>query len=163
MDDSALAIEQYLALLEAAPARLADLAEGLAPAQLLAPPTPGEWSARDVLAHLRACADMWGTCIAEILGQDRPTIKAINPTTWIKQTDYHEQAFHPSLQAFTAQRADLLAVLRPLAPAAWSRTATVTGAGKPIVRSVRSYAERLAKHERSHLKQVEHIVKTLRT
>ena len=29
----------------------------LPPAQLLAPPGPGEWSARDVLAHLRACAD----------------------------------------------------------------------------------------------------------
>ena len=57
-------IEQILTMLAAAPSRLADLTEGLPPAQLLAPPEPGEWSARDVLAHLRACADMWGKYIA---------------------------------------------------------------------------------------------------
>ena len=60
MYDRPLTIEQILTLLAATPARLADLTDDLPPAQLLAPPEPGEWSARDVLAHLRACADMWG-------------------------------------------------------------------------------------------------------
>jgi hypothetical protein len=160
--DRPLTIEQNLTMLAATPARLADLTEGLAPAQLLTTPAPGEWSARDVLAHLRACADMWGKYILEILAEDRPTIKAVNPTSWIKQTDYRDQEFQPSLQAFTAQRADLLAVLQPLAPEAWSRTATVTGAGKPRQRTVHTYAQWLANHERSHVKQIERIVNTLR-
>ncbi len=158
MDDTPHTIEQILTMLAAMPARLADLTAGLPPAQLLAPPEPGAWSARDVLAHLRACADMWGQAIMQILGADRPTIKAVNPTTWIKQTDYREQPFEPSLQAFTAQRSELLAVLQPLAPAAWARMATVTGAGKPRQRTVYTYAQWLANHERSHLKQVERIV-----
>jgi hypothetical protein len=115
-----------------------------------------------VLAHLRACADMWGKYIALILSEDRPTFKAVNPTSWIKQTDYLEQAFYPSLQAFIAQRAELLAVLQPLPPAAWSRTATVTGAGKPRERTVRTYAQWLANHEQSHIKQIERIIATLR-
>ena len=51
-----------LTMLAEMPSRIAVLTEGLTPAQLLAPPEPGEWSARDVLAHLRACADMWGMC-----------------------------------------------------------------------------------------------------
>ncbi len=127
MYDTPLTIEQILTTLAATPVRLADLTQGLTPAQLLAPPEPGEWSARDVLAHLRACSDMWGKYIKMILDEDRPTFKAVNPTTWIKQTDYLEQEFQPSLQAFTAQRAGLLVVLRPLAPGAWVRTATVTG------------------------------------
>ena len=101
---------------------------------------------------------MWGKYIAEILSKDRPTIKAVNPTTWIKQTNYCEQEFQPSLQAFTAQRAELLAVLKPLPPEAWSRMATVTGAGKPRERTVHTYAQWLANHERSHLKQIERIV-----
>jgi uncharacterized damage-inducible protein DinB len=125
--DRPLTTEQILTMLAAAPSRLADLTAGLRPAQLLAPLEPGEWSARDVLAHLRACADIWGKYIGIILNEDRPTFKAVNPTTWIKKTDYLEQEFHPSLQAFTAQRAELLAVLKPLAPEAWSRMATVTG------------------------------------
>jgi uncharacterized damage-inducible protein DinB len=145
-------------MLAATPAHLADLTEGLPPAQLLAPPEPDEWSARDVLAHLRACADMWGKSIVEILGEDRPTIKAVNPTTWIKKTDYLEQDFQPSLQAFTTQRAELLAVLQPLPPEGWSRAATVTGAGKPRERTVYTYAQWLANHERSHIKQIERIV-----
>ena len=114
-----------------------------------------------MLAHLRACADMWGKCIAVILSEDRPTIKAVNPTTWIKKTNYCEQEFKPSLQAFTAQRAELLAMLKPLAPEAWSRMATVTGAGKPRERTVHTYAQWLANHERSHIKQIERIVNTL--
>ena len=162
MYDSPLTIEQILTMLAAAPARLADLADGLPPAQLLAPPEPGEWSARDVLAHLRACADMWGKYIAVILSEDRPTFKAVNPTTWIKQTDYHEQEFRPSLQAFAVQRAELLAVLRPLAPEAWSRTATAMTAGRPRQRTVYTYAQWLANHERPHIKQIERIVDTLR-
>jgi hypothetical protein len=156
--DTARTIEQILTILAATPPHLADLTAGRPPTHLLAPPAPDEWSVRDVLAHLRACADMWGQAIVAILSADRPTIKAVNPTTWIKQTDYREQPFQPSLQAFTAQRADLLAVLQPLAPAAWARMATVTGAGKPRQRTVYTYAQWLANHERSHLKQVERIV-----
>jgi uncharacterized damage-inducible protein DinB len=159
--DTSRTIEQILTMLAAAPSRLADLTEGLPPAQLLAPPEPGEWSARNVLAHVRACADMWGKAIAEILSEDRPTIKAVNPTTWIKKTNYREQEFQPSLQAFTAQRAELLAVLEPLAPEDWSRAATVTGAGKLLVRTVYTYAQWLANHERPHLKQIERIVNTM--
>ena len=87
-----------------------------------------------------------------------PTIKAINPRTWIKQTDYLELEFQPSLRAFTTQRADLLAVLEPLPPDGWARAATVTGAGKVLERTVRSYAEWLVRHERPHLKQIERVV-----
>ncbi len=63
------------------PARLAALTADLLPAQLLAPPEPGEWSARDVLAHQRACSDMWGKYIVQILSEDTPVIKAVNPRT----------------------------------------------------------------------------------
>ena len=161
MYDTPLTIEQLLNRLAAAPARLASLTEGLSTAQLLAPPEPGEWSERDVLAHLRSCADMWGRAIAVILSQDHPTFKAVNPTTWIKQTNYLELEFQPSLVAFTAQRAALLETLRPLAPEDWARAATVTGAGKPLDRSVYTYAQWLANHERSHYRQLDNIARAV--
>ena len=149
-------------MLAVMPAQLADLTEDVPPAQLIASPSLGEWSARDVLAHLRSCSDMWGKYISIILNEDRPTFKAVNPTTWIKQTDYCEQEFKPSLQAYTTQRAGLLAVLEPLTPDNWYRTAMVTGAGKPRERTVYTYAQWLANHERSHLKQIERLVNTTR-
>src|SRR5690242_3040738 len=100
---------------------------GLTPVQLHTSPAQDEWSANEVLAHLRACADMWGNSIVAILAQDKPTLRAVNPRTWIEKTDYLEQKFQPSLRAFAAQRTDLLEVLEPLGPEGWSRAATVTG------------------------------------
>jgi hypothetical protein len=158
-----LTVEQILTLLAQTPPRIAALTAGLAPAQLQIAPAPDQWSANEVLAHLRACADMWGNCIVEIITHDHPTLRAINPRTWINKTDYREQPFQPSLHAFATQRADLLAVLEPLAPEGWSRTTTVTGAGKVFERTVLFYAQWLAEHERPHVKQLERIANTLHT
>jgi hypothetical protein len=162
MYDTPHAIDTLLAMLAAGPARLAEFTAGLSPAQLVASPVPGEWSARDVLAHLRACGDVWGRCIVVILNEDRPTIRAMNPRTWIAQTDYLELPFDVSLQALAAQRAELVALLEPLPDAAWSRAATVTGAGRPLEKTLYSYASGLAIHERPHLKQIQRIAAALR-
>lgn len=163
MPSRSLTPEQILALLTATPTRIATLTAGLAPAQLHAAPTHDGWSANDVLAHLRACADIWGNCIMTMITEDTPTLRAVNPRTWIKKTDYLELEFRPSLRSFVAQRADLLAVLEPLPHEAWLRTATVTGAGRVLELTVLSYAERLARHERQHVKQVERLVNTMKS
>ena len=161
MSSRSLTIGQVLTMLAETPPRIAELTASLTPAQLRTSPNEGEWSANDVLAHMRSCADMWGGCIATILAEDRPTIRAVNPTTWIKQTDYPQLEFGPSLHAFSEQRAGLLSVLEPLAPEAWARTATVTGAGRALERTVLSYADWLAHHERPHIKQIARIANTI--
>ncbi len=162
MRTRALTTEQLLTMLAAAPPRIAAVTAGMAPDQLRTAPAQGEWSANQVLAHLRACADVWGHCIAAILARDTPTLRAIDPRTWIESTDYREQEFQPSLHAYAAQRAELLRMLQALAPEDWSRSATVTGAGKTLQRTVLTYAERLVVHERPHLEQIERVVRTLR-
>jgi hypothetical protein len=159
---ASLTSEQTLDLLATAPERIAALTAGLDPAQVWAEPAPGEWSINDVLAHLRACADMWGGAVGRLLAEEHPTVRAINPRTWIRRTDYPDLEFRPSLEAFTAQRARLLVLLEPLPPEGWTRTGTFTGAGAPIVRTVRSFAERLVIHERPHLKQIERIANAMR-
>ncbi len=161
MPSSTLTIEQVLTLLAETPPRLAALAAGLTPGQLRTKPDHDEWSANDVLAHLRACADVWGNCVAAMIAQDRPTLRAVNPRAWIKKTDYLELEFGPSFRSFSEQRADLLALLSSVPREGWLRAATVTGAGKVLERTVLSYAEWLAPHERPHLKQVERIVTTI--
>jgi hypothetical protein len=162
MADRQLTTEQILALLTEAPPRIAALAAGLTPAQLRASPVPDEWSANEVLAHLRSCADVWGDAIATILTEDHPRLRAVNPRTWITSTNYPDLAFRTSLRAYTRQRADLLARLETLAPADWSRAATVTGAGKPLEQSVHRYADRLARHERAHVNQIARLIPLLK-
>lgn len=162
MTNKYLPIDTILAILKETPSRLAKLTAGLAPAQLRTALGDGEWSASEVLAHLRACNEVWGGCyIMTILARDNPTIKAINPRTWIRNTDYLEQEFQPSLRAFTRQRRRLLAVLEPLPPKDWTRTNTLIGAGKPLRQTLISHADGLARHERAHLKQIERALNAL--
>jgi DinB superfamily len=153
-----LATEHLLALLTENPRRLVEITSVAAPAQLQTSPTADGWSANDVLAHIRSCADVWGDCIAAIIAEDTPTLRAINPRTWIKRTNYRELQFRPSLHSFTKQRSELLSTLELLPPKGWSRSATVTGAGSVLVRTVHFYAQWLARHERTHVKQIERIV-----
>lgn len=162
MPSNALTMEQALSLLAETPRRIAACTVDMAPAQLRAAPGRDEWSANDVLAHLRACADVWGGCIATMITEDAPTLRAINPRSWIKRTDYLELEFQPSLRSFATQRAELLALLEPLPREDWSRAATVTGAGKVLRRTVLFYAQWLASHERPHVKQIERIASALR-
>ncbi|MEX2237317.1 MAG: DinB family protein [Dehalococcoidia bacterium] len=151
--------EEIIAILRESPGRIAAVTEGVAAAQLHAAPEPGAWSVNDVLAHLRACHDVWGGNILRILAEDRPGWKAMNPRTWMKRTDYPEWEFQPALEAFAKQRADLLAVLEPLPPEGWERLALVTGMlGETYERSARYYADGLADHERQHVKNLERII-----
>ncbi len=162
MTNKYLPIDKILAILKETPPRLTKLTSGLVSAQLHIAPSAGEWSVNEVLAHLRACDDVWGNYyIMTILAQDQPTIKARNPRTWIKNTDYLEQDFQSSLRAFTKQRKKLLAVLESLSSKDWARTNTLIGAGKPLRQTLISHADGLARHERAHLKQIEHILKAL--
>ena len=96
-----------------------------------------------------------------ILAEDRPTIRAVNPRTWILGTNYPDLDFRPSFRAFSAQRVDTLATLEGSSPEAWLRSAVVTGAGAVLVRNVYWYAHWLATHERSHVNQIVRIANSV--
>jgi hypothetical protein len=156
-----MTIDEALAILRETPRRLTRLTSGATESQLHASPEPGEWSVTEVLAHLRSCADVWGDAIETIVVIDHPTIRAVNPRTWIEATDYRELEFRPSLEAFSSQRDGLLALLGQLRDEDWTRSAAVLGGGKPLESTVLSYGNRLARHERTHSRQVEKTIAAL--
>ncbi|MGC8499349.1 MAG: DinB family protein [Acidimicrobiales bacterium] len=121
-------------------------------------PSGGEWSAVEVVSHLRCCADVWGGAIATILNRDESVLRARNPLTWAHTTDYLRRSYRDNCESFAGQRAALLEQLGTLTPHQWSQHITVTGAGAPRERSVTDYVRRLALHERSHWRQVARLV-----
>jgi hypothetical protein len=153
--------EEILGVLRKTPDRLVAVTGAANPAQLRTSPEPDAWSATEILAHLRSCSDVWGDAIETIVANEQPTIRAVNPRTWIHRTGYRELEFRPSLQAFTAQRHALLSLLGQLEEKDWSRGATVLGGGKPLELTVHSYAGRLAYHERTHWKQLARTVASM--
>jgi hypothetical protein len=154
-----MTIEQNLSILRSTAGRIGDLTSGLTDAQLHASPEPGEWSVTEIVAHLRACADVWGDAIEAIATIEHPTIRAVSPVTWIKSTDYRELRFASSWQAFIRQREGLLVLLGRLPQQGWARSATVLGGGRPLELTIHSYVNRMARHERTHWR---HVAKTVR-
>ena len=145
-------------LLKTTPRRIASAFRGLSNRELNWRPAVGSWSVNEVLAHLRACADVWGESIMKILKQDNPTFRYISPRTWIRQTNYLALDFKASFLAFREQREDLLKILQALPQEDWLRRANVKAATKLRDETVLSYAQRLADHEAGHCEQIDRVL-----
>jgi uncharacterized damage-inducible protein DinB len=148
-------IEQVLKLLRQTPRRIAAASNGLANPRLHFKPDENSWSANDILAHLRACADVWGKGITAMITQDHPTLRYVSPRTWIRKTNYLELEFEVSLQAFAQQRQELLKAMKALARKDWLRGATFTATTRGREQTIFSYARRIAEHENEHCQQIE--------
>jgi hypothetical protein len=155
-------IESILKCLEATPHRLEALSEGIDKTQLHQRSDEGPWSPNDNLAHLRACADVWGKSIMAMILQKHPTLHYTSPRIWIRNTNYLEQDFHLSLEAFKKQRSELLVALKALTNTDWSRSATFTATTKGREQTVLSYAQRIAEHDNEHCAQIEVLLKDRR-
>jgi hypothetical protein len=145
---------QVLTVLSETPKRITQLVRGRSDGELHRKPAPDAWSAQEIVAHLRACAEVWGRSIDRMLAEDHPTIRYVSPRGWIRKTDYLEQSFGDSLRAFTQARRALVAALGALDEKGWSRGATFTGTTLGRDATVLSYAKRIADHEVGHLDQI---------
>ena len=145
-----------LQVMSDSPFRIEAASESLTDTQLVLRPEAEEWSPLEILAHLRACADVWGDQrIGRMLSEDEPTMRAVNPKRWIRDTDYDVVSFRESLEAFSVQRRELLKRLQSISPGDWQRGATLTGGGASRRYSVHTEADAIARHERAHIKQIE--------
>ena len=159
MKVSQVETESVLGSLAATPRRIASLSRGVEGSKLHFRPHPDSWSANDILAHLRACADVWGKSIVDMITMDHPTLRYVSPRGWIRKTDYLELEFPGSLKSFTVQRRELLKTLKGLAIKDWSRSATITAQTKEREETVYKYACRIAEHENKHCGQIEAVLR----
>jgi hypothetical protein len=147
-----------LKLLRANPRRIASLTSDFHDRQLARKVSADSWSVNEVLAHLRACADVWGGNMMTILTQDQPTFRHVSPRAWMRKTNYCELKFQVSFAAFTSQRKNLLKVLGALPNEDWLRSATVKVSTKMRKQTVLSYGQLLAHHEAGHCEQIARIL-----
>jgi hypothetical protein len=151
-----LDVDEIMAILRTTVDRVTELTADASPAEL-APAgfAAPDWSIAAVMAHLRACNDVLGRCMVQILREDHPAWRASSPRAWQAKSGYHELAFAPLFEAFTRERAELLDVLEPVPASGWNRTATVTvPPGRAAERSVRYYGDWLAQHESTHVQDL---------
>lgn len=143
-------IQTHLDTLTQTPRYLAGYAAKRSNVQLHAAPGPKAWSAVEVLAHLRGCAEVWTFSIYAMLAEDTPQLALPDERRWAKTLHYSELDFRQSLRVFSLQRTELLVVLRALPPEAWSRAAVIAGRKHTVF----SQARRMALHEAEHCGQL---------
>lgn len=115
-------IEKHLKQLADTARRLAACTLHRTDEQLHAKPEPREWSASEILAHLRACDEVWTYSIYAMLAEDQPELPLLDERRWAKTARYADREFAATLQAFTLRRAELVAVLGIISIEGWSRT-----------------------------------------
>ncbi len=136
----------------AAPGRIARAASGHDATRLHAAPAPGEWSPRDILAHLRASDDILAPRLIQILVRDDTPLPAFDERRWAEVVGYGSLEFQSLLATFTARRAELTAMLRRLSPDHWQRAGVHEERGP---RTILQLLRILVEHEAEHCAQIE--------
>jgi uncharacterized damage-inducible protein DinB len=151
---SAAEVRETLRQLRATTPHLKRAATGLTDAQLQRHPENGSWSANEVLAHLRGCADVRGAWIARMLEDNAPMIRYASPRTGMRKGNYAAEEFGANLREFGRQRTALVKTLSALPLTGWSRAATLTGTSPGWKQTVFEVAYGLATHELAHFDQI---------
>src|SRR5262245_24465796 len=142
------ATRRILELLTHTPLRVEQATRGLPTPRLYLRSAAEPWSVSDVLAHLRACADVWGSSIIAMVTRDNPTLRYVSPRAWMRKPMYRGQEFHAALESFATERHKLVQALADLDEAGWVRRGTFTGTSpRGRDQTVLSYAHRLVDHE----------------
>jgi len=134
------------------PNRISRTVDGWSEAELRAQPAPGEWSAAEVLAHLRSADDILTPRIYMMLVRDNPTLLAYEEREWAKVLGYAEADFSTSVQTYALKRAELVSTLQRLTPEQWQRTGVHEHKGSLTVEKL---VNDMLLHEAEHCRQIE--------
>lgn len=146
--------QKYLTLLEATVSFLVETAAGFDEAELRWSPSERDWSMIEVLAHLRACAELWTYSIYAMLAEKQPSLPLLDERKWARTRRYTEATFAENYQVFALERSALLNVLRKLPEESWSRQCTIGERSHTVF----SQTRRMALHEVEHQQQIQALV-----
>ena len=148
----ALSMPELRDALAVIPDRVAALAAGLDARTLRERPEPGEWSMKEVLAHLMELESRLFLPRFRLMAtQNRPRFEAFDPIAWARERDRREGRFEDDLAAFRRARAETLAFLATLPPGAEERPG-LSGHFGPV--TLAQYATHAADHDLEHLAQM---------
>jgi hypothetical protein len=145
-------IHTLLNRLSGIPARIASAVVNISDADKSVASPNGEWSASQILAHLRASDDILAHRLYAILTRDNPVLPAYDERRWAEIAGYSEADFELSLKAFALRRAELVNMLRQIDSQDWQRLGTHEVKGAISLFDV---AMSLVEHEEAHCAQLE--------
>ncbi|HET7876204.1 MAG TPA: DinB family protein [Methylomirabilota bacterium] len=148
----ALPTAKIIESIEPTPSRVLELVRGLTVAHLRHRPREGEWSMKEVMAHLlKVERDLFLPRLKRIALEDRPMFEPFDPDAWARERDHREGDFEADWQGFVEARAQTVALLSALPSEAAERIG-LSGFFGPI--TLGQYATHVVDHDIEHLEQL---------
>jgi DinB superfamily len=145
-------VDDLLNRLADVPRRIGNAVAGLSDTAKYVPPSNDEWSAAQILAHLRASDDILAHRLYAILARDNPALPAYDERRWAEIARYPQADFELSLKIFTLRRGELVRMLSQIALEDWGRLGNHEVQGAI---SLLQAATALLEHEEAHCVQLE--------
>ena len=122
------------------------LLKGTTDAAASARPAPGEWSIKEVIAHVADAERLFTFRALWFARGEEAALPGMEPNPWVELSNANARAVSDLLAEFDYVRAASIALFANLDPAAWQRRGIASG----NVMSVRALAWIIAGHELHH-------------
>ena len=167
-----LSVNDRLSRLERTPDELGKAITGKSAAELARRPDARNWSATEIVCHLRDVEELFQGRFHMILAIDEPQILTfsatpsnlspwriggqighpLDPDRWTEERQYLRNDAREALAALRRRRTEVLTLLRSLSPAEWQRGGIHLSRGRlPLA----DWAASLAGHDDNHLDQLQ--------
>ena len=114
-------------------------------------PQPGQWSIRQIVAHL-ADAEIVATMrLRQILAEDDPKLQAWDQNAWATKLDYARRKPSQSLETFRRIRGENYELIKDLPESAFDRAGIHSDRGRMTLRQL---VQLIAEHAENHAAQL---------
>ena len=149
--DRMTSIEEQMARMARTADEFAAEITGVPDALLSRRPDGRNWSAREVVCHVRDIEESFMARFQAIMLTDEPTFLPVEPDRWAEERQYQRNDAAEALQAFRTRRDESLRFLRGLQPDQWERGGIHATRG-PM--SIKDFVGLMVWHDDNHLDQL---------
>ena len=144
-------LDEQLARMERTVNDYAAAVKNVPDTQLTKRPDPKNWSAKEVVCHVRDTEESFMMRFLSIMAMDDPKFLPVEPDRWAVERQYQRNDVEEALAAFKARREETLRFLRGLKPEQWERGGIHATRGRM---TLKDFVELMAWHDDNHLDQL---------
>jgi len=153
---SMASVEEQMARMERAADDFERAIAGVDDALLSRRPDGANWSAREVICHVRDIEESFMARLQIIMLMNEPKFLPVEPDRWAEERQYQRNDAMEALQAFRARRDESLKFLRGLKVEQWERGGIHATRGHM---SIKDFVGLMAWHDDNHLDQLKRALK----
>ncbi len=144
-------LDEQLARMERTVNDFAAVVKNVSDAQLTKRPDPKNWSAKEVVCHVRDTEESFMMRFLSILAMDDPKFLPVEPDRWAVERQYQRNDVQEALAALKTRREETLRFFRGLKPEQWERGGVHATRGRM---TLKDFVELMAWHDDNHLDQL---------